>query len=76
MASSCPPAHSCVPEKSAVNLPSGLGARHAAAAALSAFTSSLAVVVSQSTGSVTLFKGGGLVMSMEKPGPPEIPKQY
>jgi len=64
------------PEKSAVNLPSGLGARHAAAAALSAFTSSLAVVVSQSTGSVTLFKSGGLVMSMEKPGPPEVPKQY
>ncbi len=57
------------PEKAAVNLPSGLGARHAAAAALSAFTTSLAVVVSQSTGSVTLFKGGGLVMSMEKPGP-------
>lgn len=57
------------PEIGAVNLPSGLGARHAAAAALSAFTSSLSVVVSQSTGSVSLFKGGGLVMSMEKPGP-------
>ena len=64
------------PEKIPVNLPSGLGARHAAAAALTAFTSSVAVVVSQSTGSVTLFKGGGLVMSMEKPGPPEVSKQY
>lgn len=58
------------PEKTSVKLPSGLGARHAAAAALTAFTSSVAVVLSQSTGSVTLFKGGGLVMSMEKPGPP------
>ena len=55
------------PEKGAVNLPSGLGARHAAAAALTGFTASLAVVVSQSTGAVTLFKGGGLLMSLEKP---------
>jgi DNA integrity scanning protein DisA with diadenylate cyclase activity len=55
------------PEKGAVNLPSGLGARHAAAAALTVFTASLAVVVSQSTGAVTLFKGGGLLMSLEKP---------
>lgn len=56
------------PERAAPNLPSGLGARHAAAAALSASTACLAVVVSQSTGSVSVFKGGGLVMSMEKPG--------
>ncbi len=55
------------PEKAAVNLPSGLGARHSVAAALIGFTASLAVVVSQSTGSVTLFKGGGLLMSLEKP---------
>jgi DNA integrity scanning protein DisA with diadenylate cyclase activity/mannitol/fructose-specific phosphotransferase system IIA component (Ntr-type) len=57
------------PEKAAVNLPSGLGARHAAAAALSQVTTSMAVVVSQSTGSVSLFKGGGLALSLEKPGP-------
>jgi len=56
------------PERAASNLPSGLGARHAAAAALSLTTASLVVVVSQSTGSVTLFKGGGMVMSLEKPG--------
>jgi len=55
------------PEKSTVSLPPGLGARHSAAAALTAFTASLAVVVSQSTGAVTLFKGGGLLMSLEKP---------
>ncbi len=56
------------PDKSAVNLPSGLGARHAAAAALTAISASLAVVVSQSTGIVSLFKGGGLVMGLEKSG--------
>jgi DNA integrity scanning protein DisA with diadenylate cyclase activity len=55
------------PEKAAPNLPSGLGARHAAAAALSQSTSSLAVVVSQSTGSISLFKAGGLVMNLKKP---------
>jgi diadenylate cyclase len=56
------------PEKAAVNLPSGLGSRHAAAAALSQITSSLAVVVSQSTGSVSLFKGGGLVVKLGRSG--------
>ena len=54
------------PEKAAVNLPSGLGSRHAAAAALSQITASLAVVVSQSTGSISLFKGGAIVMELEK----------
>ena len=57
------------PEKAAVNLPSGLGSRHSAAAALSQITASLVVVVSQSTGSVSLFKGGGLVMDLEKTSP-------
>jgi diadenylate cyclase len=52
-----------------VNLPSGLGSRHSAAAALSQITASLVVVVSQSTGSVSLFKGGGLVMDLEKTSP-------
>ena len=55
------------PERAAPNLPSGLGARHAAAAALSQSTTSLAVVVSQSTGNISLFKAGGLVMNLKKP---------
>jgi diadenylate cyclase len=55
------------PERSAVNLPSGLGARHAAAAALTAMTAAIAVVVSQSTGSVSLFKSGKLAIQLEKP---------
>jgi diadenylate cyclase len=49
-----------------VTLTSGLGARHAAAAALTAITSALAVVVSQSTGTMSLFKAGGLVMALER----------
>jgi len=55
------------PEKAAPNLPSGLGARHAAAAALTQTTACVAVVVSQS-GTVSVFKGGGLVMGLEQPG--------
>jgi len=55
------------PERTAVNLPSGLGARHAAAAALTSMTKAIAVVVSQSTGSVSLFKGGRMAMQLEKP---------
>lgn len=57
------------PERATEGLPSGLGARHAAAAAITAGSSALAVVVSQSTGTVSLFKGGALVLALEKPGP-------
>ncbi len=57
------------PEKTVVSLQSGLGARHAAAAAVTALTSAMAVVVSQSTGAVTLFKSGEIVLSLEKPKP-------
>jgi diadenylate cyclase len=57
------------PERVTGGLPSGLGARHAAAAAITAGSASLAVVVSQSTGTVSLFKGGALVLALEKPAP-------
>lgn len=57
------------PEKAAPNLPSGLGARHAAAAALSQNTACVAVVVSQS-GTVSVFRGGGLVIGLDKQGSP------
>ncbi len=60
------------PERAAPNLASGLGARHAAAAAITQSTGCVCVVVSQSTGSVSVFRGGGLVMSLEKaPSPAE-----
>jgi diadenylate cyclase len=43
-------------------LPRGLGTRHWAAAAISHATNSLAIVVSQSTGTVRLFKGGEIIL--------------
>ena len=48
-------------------LPRGLGARHHAAAAITAVTDSIAVTVSESTGSVTIFRGGRIVTEIEKP---------
>lgn len=48
-------------------LPAGLGARHEAAAAITATTEAVALVVSQSTGTVSIFKGGRLVTDIQKP---------
>jgi hypothetical protein len=48
-------------------LPGGLGTRHAAAAGITASTDAVAVCVSQSTGSVTVFKAGRLVTSLARP---------
>lgn len=42
-------------------LPGGLGTRHAAAAAISAATDCLAIVVSSSTGHVTVFRQGKMI---------------
>jgi len=50
------------------DLPRGLGARHQAAAAITAVTDSMAITVSASTGTVTVFRRGGIVMEIEKPG--------
>jgi DNA integrity scanning protein DisA with diadenylate cyclase activity/mannitol/fructose-specific phosphotransferase system IIA component (Ntr-type) len=47
-------------------LPSGLGARHAAAAAISHDTDCVAVVVSSSTGQVAVFRRGLMVPLIEK----------
>jgi diadenylate cyclase len=46
---------------------SGLGARHAAAAGITACTNALAVAVSESTGMVTLFKNGVAMMTLARP---------
>lgn len=54
------------PGKTELVLAPGLGARHAAAAAISAVTGALAVVVSQSTGTVRLYKGGTMILDIEK----------
>ncbi len=43
-------------------LPSGLGARHAAAAGITAITKATAIAISESTRSVSLFRGGERIM--------------
>ncbi len=54
------------PKSPVTDLPGGLGARHQAAAAITAATRAMAVTVSQSTGTVTLFQDGGVVLSLER----------
>ncbi|HUG68790.1 MAG TPA: diadenylate cyclase [Pirellulaceae bacterium] len=48
-----------------LTLSKGLGARHWAAAAISKNTSAIAVVVSESNGTVRLFKGGEVILRVE-----------
>ena len=48
-----------------VELPIGLGARHAAAAAVTARTAATAVVVSATDGNVRVFSGGRMVLKMD-----------
>jgi len=48
------------------NLPSGLGSRHAAGYAISVTTNSIAIVVSASTGQVTLFRRGQMLPVIER----------
>lgn len=50
------------------SLPSGLGARHAAAASISLATDCISIVISSSTGQVTLFRRGVRLPLIEKPG--------
>lgn len=50
-------------------LPQGLGARHHAAAGITSVCEVVAVVVSQSTGTVMIFQGGQIVTSIERPRP-------
>ena len=47
-----------------VDLPSGLGGRHLAAAAITRRTRSIAIAVSASSGTVTVYKGGGEVFQL------------
>jgi len=49
------------------NLPSGLGARHAAAASITLSTRSIALVVSSSTGQVSLFSKGNMISVLTNP---------
>jgi DNA integrity scanning protein DisA with diadenylate cyclase activity len=45
----------------------GLGSRHLAAAGITALTNSLAIVISESTGDIRIYKNGTTLMEIEKP---------
>jgi DNA integrity scanning protein DisA with diadenylate cyclase activity len=47
-------------------VPSGLGARHRAAAGITASTRCIAFVVSETTGDTRVFGGGRLLMTIER----------
>lgn len=48
-------------------VPSGLGARHQAAAGISLVTDCVTIAVSESTGTVTVFRRGKIITEIEKP---------
>jgi len=52
---------------STVDLPQGLGSRHVAAAGITSVTQAIAIVISESTGDVRIFKDGVIFMEIEKP---------
>ncbi|MBN1613458.1 MAG: diadenylate cyclase [Deltaproteobacteria bacterium] len=49
------------------DFPQGLGSRHIAAAGMTSVTHAIAIVLSESTGSVSIFKNGKRFVSIEKP---------
>lgn len=49
------------------DLPMGLGARHAAAAGITAVTNAVAITVSASSGAVRVFRKGKMVIEIERP---------
>lgn len=49
------------------DFPHGLGSRHIAAAGITSITEAIAIVLSESSGNVTVFKGGKIFVSIEKP---------
>lgn len=51
---------------STVDLPRGLGSRHVAAAGITSVTQAVAIVISESTGDVRIFKDGAILMEIEK----------
>ncbi len=48
-------------------VPRGLGSRHIAAAGITALTNAVAIVISESTGDLRIFKNGKILMEIEKP---------
>lgn len=56
------------PSSKEVRVPRGLGSRHQAAAAITAHTDALALVISESSGNVTLFAQGAILLELEGMG--------
>jgi DNA integrity scanning protein DisA with diadenylate cyclase activity/mannitol/fructose-specific phosphotransferase system IIA component (Ntr-type) len=54
------------PGEGLVELQAGLGSRHIAAAAITAASRAVSIVISESTGIVTVFKGGKQVIALDK----------
>jgi DNA integrity scanning protein DisA with diadenylate cyclase activity len=48
-------------------IPRGLGSRHIAASGITAMSQAIAIVISESTGDVRIFKNGKIIMEIEKP---------
>lgn len=55
------------PASKKVRVRRGLGSRHVAAATMTAGTDALALVISESSGSITIFAGGAALLELEKP---------
>lgn len=51
-----------------LRLPAGLGARHSAAAAITRAAETMAIAISESSGNVTVFQGGKLLLQLDRPG--------
>jgi DNA integrity scanning protein DisA with diadenylate cyclase activity len=49
------------------DFPKGLGSRHIAAAGITSITHAIAIVLSESSGAVSVFKNGRILVSIEKP---------
>jgi DNA integrity scanning protein DisA with diadenylate cyclase activity len=56
-----------VPATAGQPLPKGLGTRHAAACAITASSGAVAIAISQSTGTISIFKSGDLVTDIHRP---------
>ncbi len=50
-----------------VHLPPGFGSRHLSAAGITSVTEAIAIVISESTGDIRIFKDGVIFMEIEKP---------
>lgn len=63
----CAGRHLSAALNSTVDLPQGLGSRHVAAAGITSVTQAVAIVISESTGDVRIFRDGAILMEIEKP---------